>query len=204
MIGRVIRSLTANLTPRELSRKVQNARRKLERRRTKLESELTRPTSSKRALYDELESIDTALAQAKYNRKTKSYAGDVLDVLDRATSRAERGLDPNVLSRKEQFRWDIANSGNAVGTMDAVSASVFMRLTQEAWQGLPTGERLDAIMDAFGSNDLYEIYNTVMSTEEAQEALKQLQGTEDEDSETAEQDRYRAVILKIIPMNLQG
>lgn len=197
MLGAVLGIAARGLTRREASRQVDNARKRLRRRRSRLERELENATpDSRRSLYRELENIDTTLAESKFNRETQGYTDTVLEDLERASRRAERSLDPSTLSSRESFRWDMRNAG--LSQIDPQHARIFMRLTQEAWQGIANENRLDAIMDAFGSDDIYEIYETVMNSEQGQRALKALENAEGEE----EIKRYQSWILKVIPINL--
>ena len=197
MLGSLLGVAARGLTRRQLSRQVDNARKRLRRRRNRLERELENAApDSRRSLYRELESIDTALAESKFNRETQGYADTVLEDLSRASRRAERSLDPATLSSRESFRWDMRNAG--LSQIDPQHARIFMRLTQEAWQGVANENRLDAIMDAFGSDDIYEIYEMVMNSEQGQRALKALENAEGED----EIKKYQSWILKVIPLNL--
>ena len=197
MLGTIFKALAGGLTKRQLSRKVDNARKKLRRRKNKIEKTLeSADPVSKSQLYRELESIDTALEESRYNRQTRGYSDTVLGDLERAVNRAERSLDPATLSSRESFRWDMQNAG--LSQIDEQSARMFMRLTQDAWQGVENENRIDAILDAFGSNDIYAVYDEVMSSEQAQRALKALENTDDMEPE----EKYQQWILKVIPLSL--
>lgn len=197
MLGAIFKALAGGLTKRQLSRKVDNTRKKLRRRKNKIEKTLeSADPVTKSQLYRELESIDTTLEESRYNRQTRGYSDTVLGDLERAINRAERSLDPATLSSRESFRWDMQNAG--LSQIDEQSARIFMRLTQDAWQGVENENRIDAILDAFGSNDIYAVYNEVMSSEQAQRALKALENTDDMEQD----ERYQQWILKVIPLNL--
>lgn len=159
-------------------------RRKIKRTIASLRKSITRKmaTSERKARRATIRTLERGLKNTYVGRVTNS------ELREEAFARAEENLNSllqtSSIARKNRtgkkaeaqrterlFKNEMRQAGKSNSTifgngeMSRVKMKIFWRATQNIWQrpGIPPEKRLDAIKEAYGTNNLFEIFDKVMA-----------------------------------------
>ena len=180
-VRKITNEFNKGISRREISRKAQNERRKLQRR---LANELTDKIGEK---VDWKESIKVYESSSVKSVKAKELYSDInkLSYRKEYDNEIRIGYEINIQSveekiinrfpneqtqkrKNEMFKEELNQSTKkeGVSSLDSLETHGFYAATHGAWKGVDdVSQRNNAIMDAFGINDLETIYKLIVNKE---------------------------------------
>lgn len=154
------------------SDRVYNARRRAKRLIQRLERDLAASKGAEvsrratRATAAFIDSLRGFVAQSYADRGQRGVSDRQRNAAERLGSMVTANLRDRQARSNEVFRRELnlARSGvpGQLGWKGQAMVKVFYRATQQIWEGLPSGQRNQAIMEALGTDDLEAAFWQVM------------------------------------------
>lgn len=140
-------------------------------------SETTTDMRQRHAAKQQLTQLQAQLDASYAGKRSRTYSAKAVEAASKM--RVEKvGSLKELKSSTYDFRREMrkASKGqvSALGAHGQLKTQMFWRATQNAWQGLSSKNREQAVLDALGVDTIEAAYNKVMNTPEIREALKQL------------------------------
>ena len=180
MAARSLKNIAKEAGEMSAAQKADKARRSYKKSLANVKRDIASGTLSTKQLEKALNvksSLESSINASYFDRKTGEYLNSpdrMLKNADIAKEMIDYKYDESVYERRNQlFQRDINQASiGGVSTKSKEEVKVFYAMTKEYWEGSDISVRNKKIMAAFGADTLEEVWDKVMSNEDAQKALK--------------------------------
>lgn len=164
---------------RAYSREVDKIRKRTKRGIARLEKQIAQSTNflEKRAARQQLQKLQSNLAQLSARGKNKTYterSREALDTLQSVHVRSLREIKQQPIDFARELRKARAGGISVLGAKGREKVQLFYRVVQNLWEGRPLAERNNAIMEGLGVTSLEAAYAKIMARSDVRDVLRQL------------------------------